>query len=119
MAGATVLFWVFETIAARQRFGRWDKYLILLRLKKAPLKPSHDAEDALTPQDAISRLDAFEKEQMKAKPILMWEVGLIFPVVFLYAAARGYMIVEVFVSLRALPAGAFRSFDLVSALPHW
>jgi hypothetical protein len=32
--GVTVFFWVFETIAARQRFGRWDKYLIWLRLKQ-------------------------------------------------------------------------------------
>lgn len=119
VAGATVLFWIFETIAARQRFGRWDKYLIWLRFRKAPSKPGYDVEDALASQDAVSRLDGFEKEQMSAKPILMWEVGLIFPVVFLYAAARGYMIVEVFVSLRALPLGAFQSFDLVDALPHW
>lgn len=42
--GVTVLFWFFETIAARQRFGRWDKYLILLRLKRPPLRTPMDEE---------------------------------------------------------------------------
>lgn len=35
-AGVIVVFWIFETIAARQRFGRWDKYLIWLGLKQSP-----------------------------------------------------------------------------------
>ena len=30
--GVTVAFWIFETVAARQRFGRWDKYFRLVGL---------------------------------------------------------------------------------------
>lgn len=119
VASATVLFWIFETIAARQRFGRWDKYLIWLRLTRPPTKTETDVEASLTSKDCTSRLDSFEREQMMAKPILMWEVGMILPIVLLYATARLYMIVEVFVSLRALPFGVYRTFDLVDVLPHW
>ncbi|KGO72739.1 hypothetical protein PITC_057150 [Penicillium italicum] len=60
---ASVLYWVFETIAARQRFGRCDKYLIWLRLKKPPSQRQIDAEATLARQDTVSRLDAFEKSK--------------------------------------------------------
>lgn len=119
VTGTTVLYWIFETIAARQRFGRWDKYLIWLRLKRPPPQRQIDAEAALARQDTVGRLDAFEKEQKEAKPILRWEVGIIFPVILLYVSARGYMIVEVFFSLRRLPTGAFTTFEVADMLPHW
>jgi hypothetical protein len=55
----------------------------------------------------IQDLDAFEEEQKKAKPMLACEVGLIFRVVILYVAARGYMVIEVFVSLSELSLEAY------------
>ncbi|KAK6524501.1 hypothetical protein TWF281_011408 [Arthrobotrys megalospora] len=131
VTGATVFFWVFETIAARQRFGRWDKYLIWLRLKKPVEKPptsddgeTGDAEGVLKTggvvrQDTIFRMDAFEEEQKKAKPMVLWEVGILFPFILLYAAARAYLVVEVFVSLRELPAGVFKTFEVAEVIPHW
>lgn len=119
VTGATVLYWIFETIAARQRFGRWDKYLVWLGLKSPPQQQKIDAEAALARQDTVSRLDAFEKEQRAAKPILRWEVAVILPVIILYVSARAYMIIEVFVSLRRLPIGAFTTFDVANMLPHW
>ena len=109
----TLFFWIFEIIAARQRFGRWDKYLIWLRLKKVMVVKGDDEEGNL---DAT---DTFEKEQKKSKPILWWEVALIFPVVFIYAAARGYMIVEVFVSLRQSPLGVYETVNVSQIFPHW
>jgi hypothetical protein len=119
--GVTVFFWIFETCAARQRFGRWDKYLIWLRLKKTPATLQGDEESTKGPtrQDTINRLDAFEQEQRKAKPILMWEIALLVPIVLLYSAARGYMIVEVFVSLREVPVGVYRTFEVAELIPHW
>lgn len=39
--------------------------------------------------------------------------------VFLYAAARIYMIVEALVSLRELPVGVYKTFDVAQLLPHW
>lgn len=108
----TFLFWVFETVAARQRYGRWDKYLIFLRLKEPPT--SIDAEKKV----ALDPMDAFEIEQKCAKPMLKWEVWLILPVILVYVAARSYMIVEVFVSLRTLPIGAYQTVQVVQMLPH-
>ncbi|KAJ5644781.1 hypothetical protein N7507_010792 [Penicillium longicatenatum] len=119
VTGATVLYWIFETIAARQRFGRWDKYLVWLRLKKPPQQQQIDAEAILARQDTVSRLDAFEKEQRAAKPILRWEVAIILPVIVLYVSARAYMVIGVFVSLRRLPIGVFTTFDVANILPHW
>ena len=119
VTGTTVLYWIFETIAARQRFGRWDKYLIWLRLKKPQPQRQSDVEAILAHQDTVSRLDGFEKEQRGAKHILLWEFGIILPIIFLYVIARGYMIVEVFVSLRRLPTGAFTTFKVADMFPHW
>ena len=117
--GATIFWWFFETIAARHRFGRWDKYLIWLGLKKKMLVPGTDIENGVKRQDTRVRLDAFETEQKQAKPMLVWEVGLLMPMVFLYAAARTYMIVEALVGLRELPIGAHQTFDVAQILPHW
>ncbi|KAK3938141.1 hypothetical protein QBC46DRAFT_365702 [Diplogelasinospora grovesii] len=112
VTATTVFSWVFETVAARHRFGRWDKYLIWMCLQEPhqELAAGADPEVGVKRTDTLHKLDAFEQEQQKAKPILIWEVGLILPIVFLYAAARGYMIVEVFVSLRELPLEAYTTF---------
>ena len=142
ITGTTVLFWVFETIAARQRFGRWDKYLIWLRLKKplasdspvdeeaqgdprGDVAPSalasseKDKVSAVARLDTVHRLDAFEEEQKNAKPMLAWEVAIIFPIILLYAAARAFMIIEVFVSMREMPLGVYQTVEWVQVLPHW
>jgi hypothetical protein len=87
MTGVTVFFWVFETIAARHRFGRWDKYLTWLRLKTRPPQPevveemgniSHNTTDNYNKEEmqtevrqvAVHTLDSFEEEQKNAKPML-------------------------------------------------
>lgn len=121
ITGVTVAFWVFETVAACHRYGRWDKYLIWLRLKRATTTSAQDEEKAMGPvrQDTVKRLDTFEQEQKKAEPLPFWEVGLLLPVVFLYSAARTYMIVEVFVSLREVPLGVHTTFEVSALLPHW
>ncbi|KAG7008565.1 hypothetical protein G7Y79_00005g017060 [Physcia stellaris] len=117
--GATVPWWVFETIAARHRFGRWHRYLLWLGLKKRMLTPGPDVESGMKRQNTRIRLDAFETEQKHAKPMLVWEVGLLMPIVFLYAAARMYMIVEALAGLRELPINVFKTFDVAEILPHW
>ncbi|KAH0562641.1 hypothetical protein GP486_002681 [Trichoglossum hirsutum] len=143
ITGTTVSFWVFETIAARQRFGRWDKYLIWLRLKKpcasdfsvdeeaqedprgddvAPSALASSGKDkvkAVARLDTIHRLDAFEEEQKNAKPMLAWEVAIIFFVTIFYATARAYMILEVFISMRKMPLGVYQTVEWIQVLPHW
>lgn len=71
IVGATIFWWLFGTIAARQWFGRWDKYLIWLGLKKKTLAPTPDIESAVKRQNTRNRLDAFETEQKHAKPMLV------------------------------------------------
>jgi hypothetical protein len=91
-------------------------------LKKVPCsQQTEDEEKGLGPvrQDTVKRLDAFEQEQRKAKPLPFWEVGLMLPVVAVYAAARAYMIMEVFVSLREVPVGVYKTFEVAELLPHW
>lgn len=119
--GVTVAFWLFETVAARHRYGRWDKYLIWLRLKSRSCTSENDEENfaAVVRHDTVRRLDAFEQEQRNAKPLPVWEVWLVSPVIILYAASRAYMIVEVFVSLREVPVGVLRTFEVAQLLPHW
>lgn len=133
VTGTTVFFWVFETIAARHRFGRWDKYLIRLRLKNPSSHRVADEEtvqgsgklDTTQEHQMVSHKtahvfgDTFEEEQKKAKPMLAWEVVLLFPIVILYAAARGYMLIEVFMSLRSLPLEVYKTFEVEQILPHW
>lgn len=115
--GATFFFWVFETIAARQRFGRWDKYLIWLHLKKKPVVAA-PVLDRKNSSRSIDSDDAFETEMKQAKPIPWWEVALLCPIVVLYIASRAYLMVEVFVSLRQLPAAAYQTVEISRILPH-
>jgi hypothetical protein len=145
ITGVTVVFWVFETIAARQRFGRWDKYLIWLRLKARPAQNSTVDVEArgkskvkIAPPtlatagrsekvkvkvvarvNTIQRLDAFEEEQKKANPMLAWEMAILFPIIPLYIAARAYMVIEVFASLRKMPLGVYQTVQWTQVLPHW
>ena len=60
-----------------------------------------------------------EQEQKQSKPMLWWEAGLSLPIVFAYVAARLYLIVEVGLSMRALPLGAFKAVEMSQILPHW
>ena len=112
----TLLWWTLETIAARQRFGRWDKYLIWFKFRRKSILPSHNTDKNDT---SVERDDAFEQEQSISKPILWWEAGLSVPIVFAYVAARIYLIIEVGLSLRALPMGAFKVVQVSQMLPHW
>lgn len=126
VTGVTVFFWLVETIAARHRFGRWEKYLVWLRLKTplpeqalTSVDSASDLEGGVNRRHTIRRMDEFEKLQKKAKPILIWEVGLIIPIVMLYAVARAYMVFEAFASLRKLPVGVFQTVGIVDSIPHW
>lgn len=111
VTGTTFFFWIFETIAARHRFGRWDKYLHWLRLKR--VKPQDE-------ERVVNKDEKREQELKAAKPMpLLWEVVLVMPIVFIYALARGYMVVEAFMSLRVLPVGAYNTVNAATLIPHW
>lgn len=112
----TFLWWLLETVAARHRFGRWEKYLLWLRMKK-PAPPVAVTQKQIA--EAQNSDDSFELEQKQSKPMLWWEAGLSLPIVLAYIIARMYLIVEVGLSLRALPLGAYKAVEMAQILPHW
>ena len=116
ITGTTFVFWTFETIVARHRFGRWDKYLVWLRLKRAAPLDEEKLADGAKPEDEEEKR---EREHRAAKPNpMLWEVLMFLPIVAGYVLARGYMIVEVFMSLRMLPLGAYNTVEWADFIPH-
>ena len=103
--GNTVLFWVCETSAAWYRAGRWQRFLARTFRK--------------------SRLEELEKARLAKvaarvpkKLPLRAEFWSIFPLACTYAAARGYLIVEVFLGLRALSVNAYFTVNWATYIPH-
>ena len=67
----------------------------------------------------IRRQNTMEKRMREMEFIPMWEVYLMSPVTFVYTLARTYIVLEVFVSLRSLPSGAFDTVEWSEFLPHF
>ncbi len=112
ITGTTFVFWIFETVAARQRFGRWDKYFTFLKLKRPTA--------CGLAKSRMMTADFKEMEQKAAKPMpSTLEASLIMPVAVLYVVARVYQVVEVFLSLRLLPARALDTVQVANIIPHW
>jgi hypothetical protein len=103
--GNTVAFWVFETSAVWYRVGRWQRFFCRIFWKSK----LEDVEKA--------RLEREAKRLPKTLP-LKAEFWSIFPLACTYAAARLYLVVEVFVGLRALNASAYLTVNWAMYLPH-
>ena len=103
--GNTVAFWLLETAAAWYRKGRWQRLFYRI------WDPSR-----------LERLQFLRREKEanrvpKQLP-LPWEFWSIFPLAITYAAARGYLIVEIFLGLRSLGRSAYLNVDWTSFIPH-
>ena len=106
----TVAFWTFETAAAWHRKRRWHRlYWRVFDREKL-------AQDDLARQEAHDQV-TLGPENPKQLP-LKWEFWSIFPLAITYAAARGYLVVEIFLGLRALEPSAFQNVNWASILPH-
>ena len=102
--GSASVCWVCETIQDGHRTKRWKTW-------HAHLFPQRAANLA-------SLVDA--EKAAKAEPFIpLWEVYIITPVTFIYSAARTYVMIEIFLSQRALPAGAFKSVQWSDFIPHY
>ena len=103
--GNTVAFWIFETSAAWYHIGRWQRFFcrIFWKSKLEDVKKARLARKA-------ARL-------LKELP-LRTEFWSIFPLACTYAAARLYLIVEVFLGLRAPNASAYLTMDWATYIPH-
>ncbi|KAL8901347.1 MAG: hypothetical protein Q9207_005242 [Kuettlingeria erythrocarpa] len=103
--GNTALFWICETTSSWYRNGRWQ------RLFYRAFDPSkmEDIEKA--------RLEKQDQRIRKELP-LKWEFWSIFPLAVTYGAARGYLIVEVFLGLRSLQPSAYVNVNWSAIIPH-
>ena len=100
----TVIFLAAETYQDGHRLGRWDRWYIKMFPKR---------------EATIRRQNTMEKRMREMEFIPKWEVYLMSPVTFVYTLARTYIVVEVFVSLRSLPEGAFDSVQWSEFIPHF
>lgn len=99
----TFIFLACETYQDGHRLGRWDRWYI-------KIFPNRRA--------SVKRMNTMEKRMREREFVPKWEFITMNPVTFFYALARAYIVVEVFVSLRALPAKAFDSVEWSDLIPH-
>jgi hypothetical protein len=104
MVGTALVFWVCEIIQDGFRVHRWERWY----KRMFPTK----AEKAVN-------LQATPEERKKALFIPVWEVIVMLPVTFIYSLARTYIVIEIFLSQRSLPKGAFDSVDWSKYIPHF
>ena len=98
------IFLACETYQDGHRLGRWERWYVKLFPKKS---------------GGLQRMDTLEKRRREREFIPLWEVIIMSPVTVMYTLARTYIVVEVFVSLRSLPVGAFDSVQWSSFIPHF
>ena len=103
IVATTFIFLACESYQDGHRLGRWQRWY----LKMFPKNPVH-----------LARVDTMEKKRREMEFVPFWEVVIMSPVTMIYTLARTYIIVEVFVSLRSLPSGAFNSVNWSNFIPH-
>lgn len=78
-----------------------------------------DNEPEVEPSSLESQQHEVEEEPWAPKQLpLVWEFWSIFPVAFIYAMAKAYILVEPLLGLRSMQVGAFATVDWMSLLPH-
>ena len=100
----TFVFLACETYQDGHRLGRWERWYVKLFPKQS---------------GGMQRIDTMEKRRREKDFIPVWEVIIMSPVSMVYFLARTYIVVEVFVSLRSLPSGAFDSVQWSDFVPHF
>ena len=103
IVATTLIFLACETYQDGHRLGRWERWY-------AKMFPSE--------AQRRGRVNTEEKTRRQAVFVPMWEVVLMFPMTVIYTLARSYIVIEVFVSLRSLPLGAFYSVQWSNFVPH-
>lgn len=100
----TFIFLACETYQDGHRLGRWERWYIKLFPQRS---------------GGLQRMNTMQKRMREREFIPLWEFVIMLPVTMVYTVARIYIVVEVFVSLRALPAGAFDSVQWSNFVPHF
>ncbi|KAL8898461.1 MAG: hypothetical protein Q9192_002079 [Flavoplaca navasiana] len=102
ISACAFIFWVCETYQDGHRLGRWERWYAKL---------FHGDRDG--------RINTMEKTRRNRRFIPVWEVILMTPVTVVYTVARTYIVVEVFLSQRSLPVGAFDTVQWSEFVPHF
>ncbi|KAL8888800.1 MAG: hypothetical protein Q9215_003827 [Flavoplaca cf. flavocitrina] len=102
ISACAFIFWVCETYQDGHRLGRWERWYAKL---------FHG--------DRNGRINTMEKIRRNRRFIPVWEVILMTPVTVVYTVARTYIVVEVFLSQRSLPVGAFDTVQWSEFVPHF
>lgn len=97
------IFWLCEAYQDGVRLGRWERWYKRIFPERA---------------DKTSQLESAMEEKEKLF-IPVWEVIIMVPVTILYTLARSYIVIEIFLSQRALPSSAFDTIDWSHYLPHF
>ena len=103
MTGCAIILWLCETYQDGHRVGRWRRW-----------------HNKLFPEShRVATMSSMEKAERAAVFIPVWEVAVMIPVTVIYSLARTYIFVEIFLSQRSLPAGAFDSVQWTDFIPHY
>lgn len=106
----TAVFWIFETMASWVRLGRWKKIYYWV----SGLNDRFDESKEIEATRSQEEPEAFVPTIMP----LPWEFWTITPLALMFAFARGFLLIEGALELRAAPASAFKCVDWSSYLPH-
>ncbi|KAL8951766.1 MAG: hypothetical protein Q9222_002287 [Ikaeria aurantiellina] len=96
------IFWVCETYQDGHRLGRWERWYA-----------------KIVTSEKDGRINTMEKARRNRRFIPVWEVIVMTPVTLVYTVARTYIVIEVFLSQRSLPVGAFESVQWSEFVPHF
>ena len=102
ISGCALIFWACETYQDGCRLGRWQRWYARLCPEKA----------------RVATMNSTEKGEREKLFIPMWEVVIMTPVSLIYALGRTYIVVEIFLSQRSLPVGAFDTVQWTNFIPH-
>lgn len=100
----TLIFWLCETYQDGVRLGRWERWYKRMFPNKA---------------EKSYRLRSTLEVPKEVMFIPVWEVIIMIPITILYSLARGYIMIEIFLSQRSLPSAAFDTVDWSKYMPHF
>ncbi|KAK4113185.1 hypothetical protein N656DRAFT_752331 [Canariomyces notabilis] len=109
LVGTTVAFWIIESSA---KMYRRRPLLGKKKSKTTDILPVQ--ESSPEPKNPEEEVKAFVPKQLP----LVWEFWGIFPISIIYAAARGYILIEAFYGLRSVRPSAYQEIEWLSVIPH-
>lgn len=104
LVSLTIAIYLSEIYKDAQRTGLWNLWLLIL----FPRSSSH-----------ISRISTMDHRRREKDVFPPWQALYLLVVGVPYLAARAYMGIEVFLSLRSLSSSAFETVTWVDFIPHY